>query len=150
VAHQIYKGCSSWIEKAGTSDSATKAEKRFKYEKEKRPEWIFNTKWCEGRPWLTYDRDENVMTCTICTKYGKRGETGNLKKLALEVEHEIEREFIKLNVLNEIKCYILVTLVYMPNTCRLVWNTNYMLSEISVKAFRSGRKLVGPAETDIV
>jgi hypothetical protein len=33
------------------------------------------------------------MTCTICTKYGKRGETGNLKKLALEVEHEIEREF---------------------------------------------------------
>jgi hypothetical protein len=35
------------------------------------------------------------MTCTICTKYGKRGETGNLKKkLAMEVEHEIEREFI--------------------------------------------------------
>jgi hypothetical protein len=34
---------------------------------------------------------ENVMTCT---KNGKRGETGNLKKLALEVEHEIEREFI--------------------------------------------------------
>jgi hypothetical protein len=28
------------------------------------------------------------------TKNGKRGETGNLKKLALEVEHEIEREFI--------------------------------------------------------
>jgi hypothetical protein len=40
------------------------------------------------------------MTCTICTKYGKRGETGNLNKLALEVEHEIEREFIKLNELN--------------------------------------------------
>jgi len=46
----------------------------------------------------------------------------------------------------------------MPNTCtyyctfRLVWNKNYMLSEISVKVFRfrSGRKLVGPAETDIV
>jgi hypothetical protein len=33
--------------------------------------------------------------------------------------------------------------------CRLVWNKNYMLSEISVKVFRSGRKLVGPAETDI-
>jgi hypothetical protein len=32
----------------------------------------------------------------------------------------------------------------------LVWNKNYMLSEISVKVFRSGRKLVGPAETDIV
>jgi hypothetical protein len=30
----------------------------------------------------------------ICTKYGKRGETGNLKELAVEVEHEIEREFI--------------------------------------------------------
>jgi hypothetical protein len=28
--------CSSWIKKAGTSDSATNAEKRFKYEKEKR------------------------------------------------------------------------------------------------------------------
>ena len=61
----------------------------------KRLEWIFNAKWCEGRPWLKSDRDENVMTCTICTKYGKRGETGNLKKkLAMEVEHEIEREFI--------------------------------------------------------
>ena len=74
-----------------TSDSATNTEKRFKYEKEKRPERVFNAKWCEGRPLLNYDRDENVMTCT---KYGKRGETGNLKKLALEVEHEIEREFI--------------------------------------------------------
>lgn len=94
MAHKIYKGCSSWIKKAGTSDSATNAEKRFKYEKEKRPERIFNAKWCEGRPWLKYDRDENVMTCTICTKYGKRGETGNLKELAVEVEHEIEREFI--------------------------------------------------------
>ena len=38
----------------------------------------------------------------------------------------------------------------MPNTCRLGWNKNYMLSEISVKVLRSGRKLVGPAETDIV
>jgi hypothetical protein len=47
-------------------------KKRFKYEKEKRPEQIFSAKWCEGRPWLKYDRDENVMTCT---KYGKRGET---------------------------------------------------------------------------
>jgi hypothetical protein len=41
-----------------------------------RPEWIFNAKWCEGRPWLKYDRDENAMT------------------LALELELEIEREFI--------------------------------------------------------
>ena len=47
------------------SDSATNAEKKFKYEKEKRPEQIFNAKWCEGRPWLKYDRDENVMTCII-------------------------------------------------------------------------------------
>ena len=60
------------------------------------------------------------------------------------------KEFIELNVLNEIKCYILITFMYMPNTCRLIWNKNYMLSEISVKVFRSGRKLVGPAETDIV
>jgi len=43
----------------------------------KRPERIFNA--CEGHPWLKYDRDENVTTCTICTKYGKRGGTGNLK-----------------------------------------------------------------------
>ena len=52
-----------------TSDSATNAENLFKYEKEKRLEQIFNPKWCEGRPcqglWLKYDRDENVMTCTI-------------------------------------------------------------------------------------
>jgi hypothetical protein len=34
------------------------------------------------------------MTCTICTKNGKREETGNLKIFALEMEHEIEREFI--------------------------------------------------------
>jgi hypothetical protein len=38
-----------------------KSIKRFKYEKEKRPEWIFNAKWCEGRPWLKYNRDENVI-----------------------------------------------------------------------------------------
>ena len=82
MAHQIYKGCSSWIKKAGTRDSATNAEKRFKYEKEKRPERIFNAKQCEGHPWLKYDCDENVMTCTICTKYGKRGETRNLKKFS--------------------------------------------------------------------
>ena len=42
------------------------------------------------------------------------------------------------------------TYVYAQYTCRLVWNKNYMLSEISVKVFRSSRKLVGPAETDIV
>ena len=49
------------------SDSATNAEKRFKYEQEKMPKRIFNAKWCEGRPWLKYDHDENAMTCTICT-----------------------------------------------------------------------------------
>ena len=30
----------------------------------KRPERFFNAKWCEGRPLLKYDRDENAMTCT--------------------------------------------------------------------------------------
>jgi hypothetical protein len=58
VAHKIYKGCSSWIKKAGTSHNAINAEKRIKYEKEKRPEQIFNEKWCEGCPWLKYDCDE--------------------------------------------------------------------------------------------
>jgi hypothetical protein len=74
------------------------------YEKEKRPERIFNAKWCEGRPWLKYDRDENVMTCTICTKYGKQGETGNLN-----------------NYDNLSGC---------PNTCRLIWNKNYQFLHI--------------------
>ena len=32
------------------SDSATNAEKKIKYEKEKRSERIFNANWCEGRP----------------------------------------------------------------------------------------------------
>ena len=40
VAHKIYKGGLSWIKKAGTSHNATNAEKRFKYEKEKRPKRI--------------------------------------------------------------------------------------------------------------
>jgi hypothetical protein len=53
------------MKKAGTRDSATNAEKRFKYEKEKRPERIFNAKWCKGRSRLKYDRDENVMICSI-------------------------------------------------------------------------------------
>ena len=67
VAHKIYniKGGSSWIKKAGTSHYTTNSEKRFKYEKENRLEWIYNAKWCEGCPWLKYDRDENVMTCTM-------------------------------------------------------------------------------------
>ena len=63
-----------------------------------------------AKAWLKYDRDENVMTCTICTKYGKRGETGNLKKLALEVEHEIEREFIW------IKCIEWNKMLHLNNT----------------------------------
>jgi hypothetical protein len=63
---------------------------------------------------------------------------------------KLKQNLFELNVLNEIKCYILITLMYIPNTCRLVWNKNYMLSEISVKVFRSGRKLVGSAETDIL
>jgi hypothetical protein len=71
VAHQIYKGCSSWIKKAGTSHNATNAEKRFKYEKpkEKTPERIFNTKWYEGRK---YSRREN--------KHFKSDIAGKLKK----------------------------------------------------------------------
>ena len=54
------------------SDSSTNEENKIKYEKEERPERIFNAKWFEGRPWLKYDRDwreENAMTCTT-RKYG--------------------------------------------------------------------------------
>ena len=65
-----------------TSDSATNAEKRFKYEKEKRSEWIFNAKWCKGRPWLKYDCDENVMTCTICSKYWQTRGNRKSKKIS--------------------------------------------------------------------
>jgi hypothetical protein len=46
---------------------------------------------------------------------------------------KLKENLFELNVLNEIKCYILITLMYMPNTCRLVWKKDYMLSEISVK-----------------
>ena len=63
-----------------------------------------------------------------CTKYGKRGETGNLRK-----QISLYYWVYKINL----------TLMYMPNTCRLVWNKNYMLSEIS-------EKCLCPAETDSV
>jgi hypothetical protein len=67
------------------------------------------------------------------------------------VEHEIEREFIWIKCIEWNKMlHLNNTCVYAQYTCRLVWNKNYMLSEISVKVFRSSRKLVGPAETDIV
>jgi hypothetical protein len=49
------------------------------------------------------------------------GKTGNLKKkVAMEVEHEIEREFIWIN-----NTYVYAQYMYV----RLVWNKNYMLSE---------------------
>ena len=61
----------------------------------------------------------------------------------MEVEHEIEREFIW------IKCIEWNKMLHLNNSyvyaqymyVRLVWNKNYMLSEISVKC-------LGPAETD--
>jgi hypothetical protein len=46
---------------------------------------------------------------------------------------KLKENLFELNVLKEIK------LMYMPNTCRLVWKKDYMLSEISVKC-------LGPAE----
>jgi hypothetical protein len=39
------------------------------------PKRIFNAKWCEGRPWLKYDHDENAMTMYNMYNYGKRMET---------------------------------------------------------------------------
>ena len=38
-------------------------KKDLNMKKENRSEWIFNAKWCEGCPWLKYDRDENFITC---------------------------------------------------------------------------------------
>jgi hypothetical protein len=53
----------------GARPGVTVQQMQKKDLKEKRPEQIFNAKWCKGRPWtwLKYDHDENVMTCT---KYG--------------------------------------------------------------------------------
>ena len=40
----------------------------------------FNYKWKENRPWLKYDPVEDVMTCSLCIKYGQKAESGNLNK----------------------------------------------------------------------
>ena len=42
----------------------------------------FNPSWKEGRPWLLYDDNENVMKCSICTtQYGEgsQSDQSNLK-----------------------------------------------------------------------
>ena len=50
---------------------------------------------------------------------------------------KLKENLFELNVLNEIKCYILITLMYMPNTCTLDW---YGIKITCFqKVFRSGR-----------
>jgi hypothetical protein len=48
---------------------------------EHRPERKLNTKWQEGRPWLQFNLEENLMTCSICMDYyrGKEMPINNLK-----------------------------------------------------------------------
>ena len=50
----------------------TEAEKKLKlteYEQSKRPPRSFNEKWKEGREWLKFDPEKNIMTCTYCISY---------------------------------------------------------------------------------
>ena len=54
--------------------------KKIRY-KEHRPQRKLNTKWQEGRPWLQFNLEENLMTCSICMDYyrGKEMPINNLK-----------------------------------------------------------------------
>ena len=48
-------------------------------EPKKKTPRTFNYKWKENRPWLKYDPEEDVMTCSLCIEYGQKAESGNLK-----------------------------------------------------------------------
>ena len=87
----------------------------------------------------------------ICTKYGKRGETGNLKNKHLFItgcnnflssaisDHEKSKGH--LNNTYVYICPIHVDWYGIKITC---------FQKFLLKVFRSGRKLVGPAEADLV
>ena len=64
---------------------------------------------------------------------------------------KLKENLFELNVLNEIKCYILITLMYIcPIHVDWYGIKITCFQKFLLKVFRSGRKLVGPAETDIV
>ena len=67
---------------ATTNESVSQSEKCAKYEKECQPDRTFNQSWTQGRSWLKYDKDSNVMTCTVCTEYSysRQSTSSNLKR----------------------------------------------------------------------
>ena len=67
---------------ATTNESVSQSEKCWKYEKECRPDRTFNQSWTQGCSWLKYDKDSNVMMCTVCTEYSysRQSTSSNLKR----------------------------------------------------------------------
>ena len=66
-----YDGAKPGKRHVAPKTKADVSEKRAKYEKEDSPERLFNVGWCQGRPWLEYDKEKNVMVCTLCTDFYK-------------------------------------------------------------------------------
>jgi hypothetical protein len=33
--------------------------------------------WCQGRPWLKYNKEKNVMTCKLCTELAETKQSSN-------------------------------------------------------------------------
>jgi hypothetical protein len=58
---------------------------------------------------------------------------------------KLKENLFELNVLKEIKCYILITLMYMPNTCRLVWDQGFQSGPVP-GTFTRLRSCIVPAE----
>jgi hypothetical protein len=65
------------LKTASATPAENVCEKREKYEKEGRPERTFNQIWCQGRPWLKYNKEKNAMTCTVCTEHAETKQSSN-------------------------------------------------------------------------
>jgi hypothetical protein len=62
------------------TESKTKddAKKRWKDYEQKRVDRSFNYEWQIGRPWLKFDKEKGVITCTACINvYGTSGSGGS-------------------------------------------------------------------------
>jgi hypothetical protein len=91
------------------------------------------------------------MTCTICTKHGKRGETRNLKNKHLFITRCNNFLSSAISDHEKSKGHLNNTYVYIC-PIHVDWYGIKITSfqKFLLKVFRSGRKLVDPAETDIV
>jgi len=61
-----------------SSEGANSEEKKkmrliYMFKKEKHPTRAYNPKWKEGRYWLKYDTEKNLMTCSVCIEYVESG-----------------------------------------------------------------------------